>query len=398
MTHWHKFTGGLIGLWLLAAPNTFGFQGGALIWSDCVCGLLLIILGPFFPICIYGGIGIWLGLAPLIFWSPDAACYLNDTLISILLFMFFIPMSGAMRPLPIGPDIPPGWSYNPSTWPQRLPIALLAFICWMISRYLAAYQLGYIDSVWDPFFGSGTVRVLTSDVSKAFPVADAGLGAFAYTLEMFSAFMGNERRWKAMPWMVLIFGVLTVPVSLVSVILIILQPLVVGAWCTLCLVTAFCMLIGIPLAISEVIATLQYLRGNWKALFHGGECLEAKIDHEPVLLNGPILPFLRSMKKGIAAPWNLVLSSLLGAFLMAAPGIFAFDGIIADLDRIFGALIVVSSVVAFAAIARIVRLANVLWTIPLLMASFFSSEKPVLHFALGVLIILLSVFRARRHK
>lgn len=395
MNNWHKIIGLFLGVWLIAAPITFGYQNTALLWSDLLSGLLLIFLGPIFPMCIFAGVGLWLSLAPLVLWSPDSAAYLNDTLLSAILLSLFIPVSGALQVAHTSPAIPPGWSYNPSTWPQRLPVAWLAFICWMISRYLAAYQLGYIQTVWDPFFDQGTKLVLHSDVSKAFPVSDAGLGAFAYTLEMFSAFFGNERRWRTMPWMVLIFGVLTVPVSLVSVILIILQPLAVGSWCTLCLVTAFCMLLGIPLALNEVVATLQYLRGNWKALFRGGECKEAKIDLMTPELKGPVIPLLRAIKKGISAPWNLILSSLLGAYLMAAPTLFGFGGKMADLDPILGALTIVASVIAFAKIARRVRLLNIALSLILLGALFLSPEKPLFHASVAILIVLLSIYHKR---
>ncbi len=83
-----------------------------------------------------------------------------------------------------GPEIPPGWSYNPSAWTQRLPIIFLALVGLLIARYLSAYQLGQIDSVWEPFFPglpddpakNGTEAVITSSVSEAFPLQDAALG------------------------------------------------------------------------------------------------------------------------------------------------------------------------------------------------------------------------------
>ena len=37
-------------------------------------------------------------------------------------------------------NIPPGWDYNPATWPQRLPIIVLAMIGFVIATYLALYQ------------------------------------------------------------------------------------------------------------------------------------------------------------------------------------------------------------------------------------------------------------------
>lgn len=63
--------------------------------------------------------------APLLFWAPDAATYANDTLVGALLvgFGFLIPMSMPMH----GPEVPQGWSYNPSAWSQRAPnIGLLS--------------------------------------------------------------------------------------------------------------------------------------------------------------------------------------------------------------------------------------------------------------------------------
>ena len=34
------------------------------------------------------------------------------------------------------------------------------------------------------FFGEGTARIITSHISEAWPVADAGLGAAVYVLEI----------------------------------------------------------------------------------------------------------------------------------------------------------------------------------------------------------------------
>ena len=97
-----------------------------------------------------------------------------DTLVGALIFGFAVctkpdpgPSAVAAR---TGPDVPPGWSYNPSEWTQRLPIIVLAIVGLYVSRYLAAYQLGYIPGVWDPFFAAsspldprnGTEDIITS--------------------------------------------------------------------------------------------------------------------------------------------------------------------------------------------------------------------------------------------
>ena len=55
-----------------------------------------------------------------------------------------------------GAEVPPGWTYNPSSWVQRAPSIALAFIGYFMARYLASYQLGHITDVWDPIFGDGT--------------------------------------------------------------------------------------------------------------------------------------------------------------------------------------------------------------------------------------------------
>jgi energy-converting hydrogenase Eha subunit A len=86
----------------------------------------------------------------------------------VIAFSILVPGMPGMRMLP-RPEIPPGWSYNPSAWLQRAPVIALGLLSFFIARYLGAFQLGYIGQVWDPFFGDGTQRVLTSSVSRAWP-------------------------------------------------------------------------------------------------------------------------------------------------------------------------------------------------------------------------------------
>lgn len=220
---WTNATVALLGVWLISSPFTFGYTRPALVWSDVISGLLLTVFSvlAFWPRWDFVGrwtvalVGLWLQFAPLVFWAPDAAAYLNDTLVGALAITLSIlapmmpGMAHHMEMMKPGPEIAPGWSYNPSTWHQRAPMIVLGFVGWLISRYLAAFQLGYIDAVWEPFFGDGTRRVLTSDVSRMFPISDAGLGAFAYTVEFLMAWMGGRTRWRSMPWMVTFFFIVT---------------------------------------------------------------------------------------------------------------------------------------------------------------------------------------------
>lgn len=156
-------------------------------------------------------------------------------------------------------EIPPGWSYNPSVWPERLPIVALAASGFAIATYLALYQYRVIGSVWEPFFGKGSVRVLNSWISRALPVSDAAIGASVYLLEVFAGLIGGEDRWRAKPWAVLLLGLIVAMLGVVSLLLMILQPLLFGSWCTLCLAAALTSIVMVGLALDEVLATLQHL-------------------------------------------------------------------------------------------------------------------------------------------
>jgi len=61
--------------------------------------------------------------------------------------------------------IPSGWDYNPSSWPQRIPIVVLAIIGFLVASYLALFQMKVLPEVWDPFFGGGSRKSLTSYIS-----------------------------------------------------------------------------------------------------------------------------------------------------------------------------------------------------------------------------------------
>jgi hypothetical protein len=47
------------------------------------------------------------------------------------------------------------------------------------------------------------------------------------------------------------FGVMIIPVGIVSIVLVMLQPIAAGAWCFWCLLTAAATLVMIPLAVDE---------------------------------------------------------------------------------------------------------------------------------------------------
>jgi hypothetical protein len=164
------------------------------------------------------------------------------------------------RPEGTDDGTPPGWDYNPATWSQRLPIVALAVVGVGISTWLSLFQFGVISTIWEPFFGDGSRRVLESELSRVLPIPDAALGAFAYLVDAVAGVIGGTKRWRTMPWIVVVFGLAVGPLGAVSIALVMSQPLVVGAWCTLCLASAVVSLAMIGPAMDEMLASLQYMK------------------------------------------------------------------------------------------------------------------------------------------
>ncbi len=121
-------------------------------------------------------------------------------------------------------DVPPGWSENPTAWSTRLPLAALALVGLAVAGYLTLYQVDALSNVWDPFFPHGSPQVL--DLTS--PVPDAAAGVLAYASEVVLSFIGGADRWRTMPWTALAFGAVVLSGALVSVMLIVIQPTVVG--------------------------------------------------------------------------------------------------------------------------------------------------------------------------
>lgn len=403
---WTNFTIIALGAWLVTSPTTFSivpdlaaipqrevptlaFRIAAMTWSDILSGTLLIVFGTLslwptarndfwgrWMVCL---VGIWLQFAPLVFWAPHPAAYINDTLVGafVIGLSVLVPMMPGMAHHMVmmkpGPEVPPGWTYNPSSWHQRAPMIALGFIGWFISRYLAAVQFGYIQNAWEPFFGEGTSRVLHSDMSRSWPVSDAGLGAIAYTLETLMGLMGAKTRWRTMPWMVTFFGILVIPLGLTHIVLVIMQPIAVGHWCTLCLAAAGIMLLMIPLAVDEVVVMCQFLvravrRGEsfWWTFFVGGTCEEDNKDTRTPKYGAPALSMLPASVWGVSFPWTLLVSAALGLWLMFAPAVFQTQGKAAHSDHLVGPLAMVVAICVTAEVIRAGRLLNIplgLWLI-----------------------------------
>lgn len=142
-------------------------------------------------------------------------------------------------------------------------LAGLAFIGFVVALYLALFQvsvlyfpnlqINVVGSVWDPFFDSYKVLDFLH-----WP--DAIPGILAYGGELALNFAGDRNRWYTAPWTVISFGLIIFPAAAVSVVLLMVQPIFVGSWCTLCVVSALVSFVICGLGADEVLATLQYLK------------------------------------------------------------------------------------------------------------------------------------------
>jgi uncharacterized membrane protein len=119
-----------------------------------------------------------------------------------------------------------------------------------------------LDSVWEPFFGDGSRRVLTSSLSQALPVPDASLGAAAYLTEAVLEAIGGPRRWQHWPWVVLAAGLVAAGLGMAALGLIAAQALLVRHFCTLCLISAAISLLVAALVAPEVLAVARRLRAH----------------------------------------------------------------------------------------------------------------------------------------
>ncbi|MGH8075777.1 MAG: vitamin K epoxide reductase family protein, partial [Lysobacter sp.] len=418
---WAPFLTAALGSWLLTSPPMLGYAGTALAKSDVFSGLALILLGllslsPRLAMLrwLSATVGLWVLFAPLVVWTPNAAAYLNGTLVGTLAIGFAVlvpPPPGTDGIARVtGPSIPPGWSFSPSNWTQRLPIIVLAFVGLYVSRYLTGYQLEQIDTVWEPFFAgaatdprNGTEEIITSSVSEAWPIPDAGIGAVTYLLEILTGIMGSNRRWRTMPWLVVAFGVLIVPLGVVSITFIIIQPILLGTWCTLCLIGAAAMVLQIPYSLDELVATGQFLLRRKRAgksllrVFFTGDTDEGTHDEPLPEFARPPAEVLRDIfSGGVGLPWNLLLSVAIGAWLMLTRLTLDASGSMANADHLIGALVITVSVSALAEVGRALRLINIVFGVALLITPFVfdaSVLQMVAGIACGAALIALSLPR-----
>ena len=227
-----------------------------------------------------------------------------------------------------------------------------------------------------------------------------------YVLEILTGIIGGRNRWRTMPWLVILFGVMIVPLGAVSIFFIIIQPILIGTWCTLCLFAAVAMLIQIPYSVDELIATGQFLaerRRKGKSVilaFLRGDTMEGGRKMEDEDFSGSPWAILKDMLGGgVNLPWSLVFCTAIGVWLMCTRLIFATQGAQANSDHLIGALVITISITALAESARPARFINMLLAIPLMAAPWMldggSLGADWAGVMAGVLLILSSIPRGK---
>jgi nucleoside-diphosphate-sugar epimerase/uncharacterized membrane protein len=449
---WPYYLSMMLGFWLLTSPFTLGYMSNfapdvnqlrvmaerglpsfelrnlLMTWSDVVSGILLIVFSALsadvwrrnaWAQWANAAVGFWLLFAPLVFWTPLPEAYANGTLVGVLVIALsvLIPMMPGMSMAGMmgGPDIPPGWAYTPASWLQRMPIGVLALIGFLIARILGAYQLGHIDTVWEPFFAgsgdmkgvmNGTETIITSDMSKAWPIADGALGGIVYMAELVMVWMGGKTRWRTMPWMVLALAILILPLGVVSIYFVIIQPIVIGTWCTLCLIAALAMTMMIPYALNEFVAMGQFLvwarkqgKPFWRT-FWTGDAMDGGYNDTSKGLVGSPQEQIAQATRGVTYPWTLLLSIAIGVWLAFTRLTFDSSGTMADSDHMVGLLVVAFSIIALAEVGRAIRFINIpfgAWLIvaPWLLDGITSPLATWNGIVSGVLLIALAIPRGQ---
>jgi uncharacterized membrane protein len=120
---------------------------------------------------------------------------------------------------------------------RSFALLCLALVGLLISLDLAAFQVGVAGPPWEPLFGDGSRRVLTSDLSRLLPIPDAAVGAGAYLVEaVLSAAL--VIRPSGLTRAAIALAVVASIGAAIGAVLLAYQVLVVGAACTLCVASA----------------------------------------------------------------------------------------------------------------------------------------------------------------
>ncbi len=150
---------------------------------------------------------------------------------------------------------------NPSRPKKRALVVFFALVGALIPARLTAFQIGWTDAPWEPFFGAGTKTVLRSAFSRGLPFPDAGLGLLAYLTEAATAAWGSSSRFRDQRLPIYAYAASAAALALVSAGLVFMQVFVLNAYCSLCLASAMLSFALLAPAATEFLAA-------WRARQH----------------------------------------------------------------------------------------------------------------------------------
>jgi hypothetical protein len=153
----------------------------------------------------------------------------------------------------------------------------------------------------------------------------------------------------------------------------------------------------IALSLDEVIAMLQFLiqthragKSVWRAFWLGGDALGDNLTPQRAETT-----YALQMFWGVTMPWNLLVTAVLGAWLMVAPAVFQTQGQTAHSDQILGALILTVAIIAFAEVTRSARFINIALALAIIVLPWLLGGATLASglndLIMGALIIVLSI-------
>ena len=196
--------------------------------------------------------------------------------------------------------------------------------------------------------------------------------------------------------------------GLTHVFLVSSMPVMVGSWCSLCLLAALCMLPMIPLTLDEVVAMVQFMRKAvwqegrpfWRTFWLGGiveGCTSDERSPDIAAFSDHPIKVTAAGIWGVSVPWSLGLAALVGLWCMIAPSALNVAEPLYAGVYFAGVWTVVVSVCCWAEVARAGRFLNALSGLWLLIAPFILSGggvgMTVSAVVSGLLILALSLPR-----
>jgi hypothetical protein len=205
---------------------------------------------------------------------------------------------------------------------------------------------------------------------------------------------------------VLGLAVLILPLGVVSIYFVIVQPIVIGTWCTLCLIAALAMAVMIPYSLNEFVAMGQFLVSTrkqgkpfWRTFWTGDAMDGGSVDTSKGLVASPREQWAQATR-GVTYPWTLMLSIAIGVWLTFTRLTFDSFGSMTNSDHLIGLLVVTFTIIALAEVARSVRFINIafgVWLIaaPWLLDGIASPLATWNGVICGVLLIALAIPRGK---